>query len=91
MALLPKQIQSLIMQALKDLLPFIVDSSPSKQNKIMPGSHIEILSPDILKEIDLDYLIIFPWNIIQEIKSQNEFLHKKGTKFVTIIPELKIY
>lgn len=74
-----------------DLLTIICDSSPSKQKKFLPGSHIEIFHPKILEDIYLDYLIIFPWNIAEEIKKQNTFLIGKGTKFITLIPEFKIH
>ncbi len=74
-----------------DLLPFIVDSSTAKQNKLLPGSHINIFSPKILEDIELDYLIIFPWNLIDEIKHQNKHLLEKGVKFITLIPNLKIH
>ena len=75
----------------EDLLPFIVDSSTAKQNKLLPGSHIKILSPEILKDIELDYLIIFPWNLLEEIKNQNKHLLDKGVKFISLIPKLKIH
>lgn len=75
----------------EDLLPFIVDSSTAKQNKLLPGSHIKILSPKILEDIELDYLIIFPWNLIEEIKNQNKHLLEKGVKFISLIPKLKFH
>ena len=56
----------------------------------MPGSHIPILSPDRLNNLDLDYLIILPWNIVDEVMKQNLHLLSKGTKFVTVIPKLNI-
>jgi len=74
----------------QDLLPFVCDSAKAKQYKYMPGSHIPIISPLELREITLDYLLILPWNIAKEIKKQNEVLIKKGTKFVTVVPELRI-
>ena len=74
-----------------DLIPYICDSSPAKQNKYLPGSHIQICKPEILNDIKVDYLIIFPWNILEEIKNQNIKLLEKGTKFITLIPEFKIH
>jgi hypothetical protein len=74
----------------KDLLPFVCDAAIAKQNKYLPGSHIPIISPSELTKITLDYLLILPWNIAEEVKSQNASLTKKGTKFVTVVPELRI-
>jgi hypothetical protein len=74
----------------KDLLPFIFDAAPSKQGYFMPGSHIPILSPKHLIEINPDYVLILPWNISDEIKVQNAILKKNGTQFLVAIPQLKI-
>jgi len=73
----------------KDLLPFVCDAAKSKQYKYLPGSHIPIISPSELTKITLDYLLILPWNIAKEVKKQNAVLTKKGTKFVTVVPELR--
>ncbi len=73
-----------------DLLPFVCDAAPSKQGKYMPGSHIPIMSPSVLVEHAPDYLLILPWNIASEVMKQNAALLKKGTKFVTGIPNLEV-
>ena len=56
----------------------------------MPGSHIPILAPNRLKNLNFDYLLILPWNISTEIINQNMDLKARGIKFVTAVPELKI-
>ena len=56
----------------------------------MPASHIPILSPTVLKSKKIDYLVIFPWNIVNEIIEENQDLIRSGTKFVTMIPKLNI-
>ncbi|ABG41566.1 C-methyltransferase [Paraglaciecola sp. T6c] len=71
-----------------DLLPFVCDAALSKQGKFMPGSHIPILSPTILEEASVDYVLILPWNIKTEVKSQLAWL--THTTFVTAIPNLDL-
>ena len=73
-----------------DLLPFVCDAAPSKQDKFMPGSHIPILPPDVLAERRPDYLLILPWNLASEVKRQNVALAAQGTRFVTAVPTLEI-
>ena len=73
-----------------DLLSFVCDAAASKQGKFMPGSHIPILSPDVLLDKRPDYLVILPWNIVSEVKIQNARLAEFGTKFVTAVPTLQI-
>ena len=67
------------------------DASEAKQGKYLPGSHIPIYSPSILNDAVLDYLVILPWNLSEEISSQLGFLKNKGVKFVTAIPNLRIF
>ena len=74
----------------QDLLPFVCDAAAAKQGKFLPGSHIPVLSPDVLAERKPDYLIILPWNIAEEIRRQNASLAKEGTQFVTFVPDTRI-
>lgn len=73
-----------------DLLPYVCDAAASKQGKFMPGSHIPIQSPEVLFAERLDYLVILPWNIAAEVKTQNAKLAEHGVKFVTAVPKLEI-
>lgn len=70
-----------------DLMPFVCDAAPSKQGKLMPGSHIPILAPDALRPARPDYVVILPWNIAAEVRAQ---LADLDTQFVTAVPELTI-
>ena len=74
-----------------DLVSFVCDASKSKQNKYLPGSHIPVLPPSALKKFKPDFVIIFPWNIKEEVIEQNKFIYNWGGKFVTFIPHMKIY
>lgn len=69
---------------------FVVDRNPAKQNMLLPGSHIPILDPSALIESRPDYLLILPWNLKDEIMTQNADLRAAGTRFVTAIPSLQI-
>lgn len=73
-----------------DLLPFVCDASSAKQGKFMPGSHIPILAPNVLAETRPDFMLILPWNIVEEVVEQNRALHSEGTRFVTAVPFLRL-
>ena len=73
-----------------DLLPFVCDASLAKQGKFMPGSHIPILSPEAIQSLCPDYVLILPWNIAEEVKSQNQSVRTWGGEFVTAVPHLRI-
>lgn len=73
-----------------DLIRYVVDRSPHKQNKFMPGSRIPIVSEDRLSIDKPDFVVIFPWNISGEIKTQLYYLTDNRTKFVVAVPHLQI-
>ena len=72
-----------------DLIRFVVDASPHKQNKHLPGSHIAVVSEEQIREHKPDYVIIFPWNLTAEISSQLDYIREWDGKFVVFIPELR--
>ena len=74
-----------------DLISFVMDASPFKQNKFLPGSRISVQNPEIINDIKPDYVIIFPWNLSDEISEQLFFIRNWGGKFVIAIPELRIF
>jgi hypothetical protein len=74
----------------KDLVAFVVDASPHKQGKFLPGSHIPVVSEELLGNSKPDYVLILPWNIQGEIMQQLEYIRQWGGNFVIPIPELRI-
>lgn len=73
-----------------DLLPYVCDAAPSKQGKYLPGSHIPILPPEVLRQDKPDIVLIFPWNIADEIIDQHAYVREWGGIFVTAVPKLKV-
>ncbi|EHL22749.1 methyltransferase type 12 [Acidovorax sp. NO-1] len=74
-----------------DLIDFICDAAPSKQNKFMPGSHIPIFPPSELSARKPDWVIILPWNIAEEVTQQEKQVLAWGGKFIVAVPELKVF
>lgn len=74
-----------------DLIDFVVDVSPHKQGKYLPGSHIPIVSEQEICEEKPDIIVVLPWNIADEISDQLSYVKKWNCKFVLAIPELKVY
>jgi 2-polyprenyl-3-methyl-5-hydroxy-6-metoxy-1,4-benzoquinol methylase len=73
-----------------DLLSFVVDLNPAKQNKFMPGSRIPIVDASYIESAKPDYIVILPWNLTAEVMNQLEYIRAWGGKFVTAIPQLEI-
>jgi 2-polyprenyl-3-methyl-5-hydroxy-6-metoxy-1,4-benzoquinol methylase len=74
-----------------DFLEFTVDRSPHKQNTWLPGSLIPVRGPEAIREHRPDYLLILPWNLREEIMGQMAFIREWGGRFVTPIPEVKVW
>ncbi len=73
-----------------DLINFVVDANPHKQNKFLPASHIPVVNEQYLKNEQPDFVIIFPWNLKEEIVTQLAYIKDWGGKFVVAIPHLQI-
>lgn len=71
-----------------DLIDFVVDANPHKQNKWLPASHIPVVNEEYLKQTKPDYIIIFPWNLKDEITKQLFYVKDWNAHFVIPIPEL---
>lgn len=73
-----------------DLVRYVVDSNPAKQGKFLPGSRIPIVGAERLAAERPDFLVVFPWNIIDEVRAINVDLLRSGTRLVRAIPSLTI-
>lgn len=73
-----------------DDISMIADKSHAKQGKLLPGSHIPVVTPEALAAARPDYVVIVPWNLADEIRQQLAHMEKSGTRFVTAIPETKV-
>ncbi len=75
----------------RDTIEFVVDKAPLKVNKFLPGSHIPIVTEDNIKTLKPDFVIIFPWNIKDEIIEQLAYIREWNGKFVIAIPKMEIF
>ena len=69
-------------------IKFIIDDTDSKQGKFVPGTGIQIVSRETLKNTHVDYIIILAHNfkvyIMESLK--NEY----SGKFIVMFPEIEI-
>ena len=73
-----------------DLVDYVVDKSPYKQNRFMPGVRIPIYGPEKIFETKPDYVLILPWNLKKEISDEMAKVREWGGKFVVPIPEVRV-
>lgn len=73
-----------------DLISFVVDRNPAKQDKFLPGCRIPIVAEAQLKKSRPDYVIILPWNLRAEVVEQLAYIREWGGQFVTAVPSLNL-
>lgn len=71
-----------------DLLGYVVDASPHKQGRFLPGSRIPVVAEARIRETRPDFVVILPWNLREEITSQLAYIREWGGKFATAIPAM---
>ncbi len=73
-----------------DLVKFVIDLNPAKQNKFMPGSRIPMVGAHVLDTTAPDYMLILPWNLEAEIKAQLAAKQQVTWQYVIAVPVLQI-
>ena len=73
-----------------NLVDFIVDDTPEKQDKLYAGNHIPIFGREELERQKPDYLIILAWNFSGEIMEKTKKFSEHGGKYIIPIPEVRV-
>lgn len=74
-----------------DFIDYTVDRNLDKQGCYLPGAQIPIYSPATIGKTKPDYVLIFPWNIKDEIISQMADIRSWGGQFITLLPKVTVH
>ncbi len=70
-------------------LDYVVDDTPLKQGKLIPGKSIPIVGSDVLqKESGRLNIVILAWNLLPEISARIHSLRGTGDNLVSYVPEV---
>jgi hypothetical protein len=69
-----------------DLLDYTVDRNPYKHGLFTPGTHIPIHPPEMIADTRPDYVVVLPWNLIDEISEQLSYVGEWGGELIVPIP-----
>ncbi len=73
-----------------DLVRFVVDRNPHKQGMLLPGSRLPIEPVERLREVRPEYVLVLPWNLIDEVVGQMADVRDWGARFVVAVPRLTL-
>ncbi|GAA2553458.1 class I SAM-dependent methyltransferase [Winogradskya consettensis] len=73
-----------------DLLPFICDSTPGKQGRLTPGSHIPVRPRDAFAGDYPQYALLFAWNHAAEIMAKEQEFSEQGGKWIVYVPGVRV-
>ena len=73
-----------------DLIDFISDTTPIKQNKFTPGMHIPVKPYEAFSENYPDMALLFAWNHQTEIMEKEKTFTAKGGEWIVHVPRVKV-
>jgi len=73
-----------------DLIDFISDTTPIKQNTFTPGMHIPVKSYEYFKENIPDVIVLFAWNHAREIIEKEKNIIDKKVQWITHLPFFEV-
>ena len=71
-------------------IAYVTDTTPYKNGLLTPGSHIPVVSPEVLKTETPDYILLLAWNYRDFILEKEKDLRERGTKFIIPVPNVEI-
>jgi methylation protein EvaC len=74
-----------------DLLPMIYDTTPIKQGKFSPGSHIPVVAHSEFKKNYPDYALLFGWNHRDEITAKEADFVQHGGQWLVYVPKVEVF
>ena len=72
------------------ILDFVIDTTPFKQGKFIPGVRVPIVHPDEFRNAKPDYALLLAWNFKDEILDKERDFLKSGGKFIIPFPEPEV-
>lgn len=73
-----------------DLVSYVCDTTPAKQNKTTPGAHLPIRPAEAFAEPYPDYALLFAWNHAQEIMDKETGFRDAGGKWILYTPNIRV-
>lgn len=73
-----------------DLIDYVVDMSPLRYGRLVPGVLLPIVPPEVFQRDPLDYMVMTAWSYEAEILEKERAYLKNGGRFIIPLPELRV-
>lgn len=73
-----------------ELVEFISDTTPIKQNKFSPGTHIPVRPHSDFEANYPDYALLFAWNHAAEIMAKEQQFQSADGRWIVYVPEVQV-
>ncbi len=67
-------------------ISYVVDRNPAKQGRVIPGTGIPTVGPDMLDEAPPTHLLLLAWNLKDEIMREQAAFRASGGQFLVPLP-----
>lgn len=74
----------------RETVKFICDTTPAKQGRFAPGTHIPIIATEELLMRMPDYCVLLIWNFTDHVLKHEAEYTARGGRFITPFPEPKV-
>ncbi|MER7660615.1 class I SAM-dependent methyltransferase [Streptomyces sp. NPDC096193] len=73
-----------------ELISFVCDTTPAKQGRLTPGSHIPVRPSDAFGDPYPEYALLFAWNHAEEIMAKEREFRARGGKWIFYTPDVHV-
>lgn len=73
-----------------DLVAKVYDTTPAKQGRLAPGTHIPVVPMELFAEDRPDYLLLYAWNHATEIRAKEQDFSSAGGRWITYVPDVRV-
>jgi methylation protein EvaC len=68
-------------------IPYVVDASPERQGRIVPGTRNPIVAPEVFRSDRADVALLFAYNYRAEVAAAERAFVERGGRFLLPLPE----
>jgi methylation protein EvaC len=73
-----------------DLVAFVCDTTPAKQGRLTPGTHIPVRPAEAFADPYPAYALLFAWNHAEEIMAKEQGFREAGGRWIQYVPNVHV-